>query len=46
MWLDTNGCAETMHIFERVDGKIVCRHSDNSECQEAEYNFAEESEAA
>jgi len=41
MWLDTNGCPESIHIFKRVDGKVVCLHSDGSECKESEFNVAE-----
>ncbi len=46
MWIDTNGCPETMHIFTRMDGKIKCLHSDDTECQEAEYDASELKEAA
>lgn len=42
MWIDTNGCPETMHVFKKVDGRTICVHVDDSECQEAEYNVSEE----
>lgn len=46
MWIDTNNCEQTMHIFSVVDGKVVCLHSDDTECTEAEYDAKELKEAA
>lgn len=39
MWIDTNGCEETMHVFKRVEGRMVCVHADDSECEEVEYQM-------
>lgn len=43
MWIDTNRCEESMHIFtrDRDSGKIVCLHSDDSPCEVTEYNLVD-----
>lgn len=46
MWLDLNDCPERFHEFNRVDGVVVCVHSDGSICKEAEYDASELKEAA
>lgn len=46
MWIDTNGCEETMHVFKTVEGTVECLHADDSICIEAEYDVSEIEEAA
>jgi len=44
MWVALNGCEQNTHVFKRVDGKIVCVHSDDSICEEAEYDITDRDE--
>lgn len=41
MWIDANDCEKKFHEFKRVDGRITCVHTDDSECEEAEYDVTE-----
>jgi len=39
MWIDTNDCHERFHQIQRVEGKPVCVHADDSECKESEFHL-------
>jgi hypothetical protein len=42
MWIDTARCPETFHEVKRDDqGRIQVYHSDDTLCQESEYDFSE-----